>query len=240
MLTTKSIKSKTLSLLLASALAILVGCGADDDDSTSVVINEENPEQQREEGPVDTSQPIRINQSVNNTIKITDTNRIIVDDDDLIFDCGVEDAEPVVHQQFIYVAPNCSAIQNVDVNNNGLIERVEVEQTVGRPVVALEQQQGPDYTINQSIPVSQLPTQVEDFIFVVYGDQTGGVNIPIVCMNFQVAINETTGGTTGGETDGTTGGETDGTTGGETDGTTGGETDGTTGGETDGTTGSES
>ncbi len=240
MLTTKSIKSKTLSLLLAASIATLVGCGADDDDSTSVVINDGAPEQQqqREEGPVPTSQPIRINQSINNEVKITETNRIKVEEDELIFECGVEDAEPVVHQQFIYVAPNCNAIQDVDINANGLIEREEVEQAVGQPVITLEEQQGPVYTVNQSIPVSELPQQAEDFIFVVYGDETGGVNIPIVCMNFQVVINEasgeTTGGTNGGTTGSTTGGTNGGTTGGTNGGTTGGTTGGTNGGETNG------
>lgn len=204
MLKTKKFTSQMFSFLLASGLAVLVGCGADDDDSTSVIINDGSPQQQREEGPVATTQPIRINQTVNNRIKVTDTNRIKVEDDELVFDCGVEDAEPVVHQQIIYVAPNCSAIQDADINENGLIEREEVEQKVGRPVVTLEEQQGPVYTVNQNIPVAQLPPQEEKFIFVIYGNQTG-VNIPVVCMNFQVAINETNGDTTGGTDGGTTG-----------------------------------
>jgi hypothetical protein len=172
------------------SLTLLIACGADDDDGDTTIIVNDTPQLQREEGPVSTSPDVRVNVKVNNRVKII--NRAIkVDKDDLVVDCDVEDAEPVVHQQVIYVAPNCSAIQNADVNNNDVVDRNEVETQLGTPIATLEEQEGDNFNVNQRVPLSQLPATAEKFVFVIYGDENQGINIPIVCMPFQVQIVET-------------------------------------------------
>lgn len=146
-------------------------------------------------------------------------------DDTLVFDCTVEEAGPVVHQQFIYVAPSCEAIQNIAVDVDGVIEQQEVESVVGQPLVRLSEQEADNYTLNERIPLSSLPSQAEDFIFVVYGDQEQGVNVPIVCMSLQVDTVEVEEGTNGGSGNGD---ETPGDGNGETEGETGSEDEGET------------
>lgn len=180
---------KMLHLLLLGSLSLLLACGSDDDDGDTTIIVNEPPQLQREEGPVTTAPDVRTNVIVNNTVRVTNRNWV-VEDDDLVVDCDVQDADPeVVHQQIIYVAPNCSAIQNAEAGDDEVVDRAEVEATIGAPVATLEAREGPSFTVNDRVPLSQLPESAEDFVFVVYsGDQTQGISIPIVCMPFQVQI----------------------------------------------------
>lgn len=179
---------KFLNLLLLMSLTLIIACGSDDDDGDTTVILSDTPQFQREEGPVTTRPDVRVNVKVNNQVKVIERD-FVVDDDDLVVGCEVEDAEPqVIHQQIIYVAPNCSAIQNVEAGEDEVIDRSEVETQVGAPIATLEAREGPTFTVNDRVPLSQLPQQAEDFVFVVYSQDVEGVNIPIVCMPFQVQI----------------------------------------------------
>lgn len=185
--------SKLLKLILLMSLTLLMACGSDDDDdgNTTVILND-TPQFQREEGPVATQPDVRTNVIVNNTVKVVNRNWV-VEDDDLVVDCDVQDADPnVIHQQVIYVAPNCSAIQNAEAGDDQILDRTEVETLTGAPVATLETREGPTFTVNDRVPLSQLPGSSEDFVFVVYSQDNQGINIPIVCMPFQVQVVENT------------------------------------------------
>lgn len=182
--------SKILNLLVLLSLTLLMACGSDDDDGDTTVILNDTPQFQREEGPVSTQPDVRTNVVVNNTVKVVNRNWV-VEEDDLVVDCDVQEAQPdVIHQQVIYVAPNCSAVQNAEAGDDQILDRTEVESQIGTPVASLETREGPTFTVNDRVPLSQLPAQAEDFVFVVYSQDNQGINIPIVCMPFQVQIVE--------------------------------------------------
>lgn len=187
----QSLKSKLLMTMMITGLVIATGCGSDDDDDGStVVLIPEN--QQREEGPVRTGPSVVINRQINNTVRVINKN-LIVQQNNLVINYEVVNLAPVIHQQYVYAAPSCETASKNDVNLDGIIDQVEFEAIAGSPVLTLPEVEGETIQTQQEIPVSSLPADQEDFIFVVYGAEEG-VTIPVVCNSFnvnQVNVTET-------------------------------------------------
>lgn len=181
--------SNLLRMLLIGSMVLAVSCGSDDDDGdTNISIVPE--QQEREEGPVNSGPSVVVNNRVDNDVKIIDKD-FMIDRSNLVLKYKVVNADPVIHQQNIYVAVDCSQVINSDINADGMIEQTEVEQSVGTPVASLQEAQGTQYQQTQSVPVSELPPEEEDFVFVVYGAEEG-VTVPVACNSFKVQQQNTT------------------------------------------------
>lgn len=169
---------------MVASLVTVAACGDGDDDGDTNITFAPGPEQQREEGPVSTSPSVVVNNQINNRVKIINKN-YQVQNNNLIIKYKVVNADPVIHQQNVYVSVNCNQIINADINNDQIVDQAEVEQTVGAPVATLTETEGTEYEQTQSIPLDQLPADQEKFIFVVYGADEG-VTVPVACNSFSV------------------------------------------------------
>ena len=180
-------KSKFHQFLFSSILlAALISCGDEGGDETNIIINPDVP--QLEEGPVDTGGTVIINR-FDPDIKVSNKN-VFVDKVTKIIRVKyiVEKADPVPHQQVIYPAISCNVILNLDINQDSVIERKEIEQELGNTDIPLSEASGASYEFTQDIPLEQFTSGGTDrFIVVVYGSQENP-DYPVACFPFNLNI----------------------------------------------------
>ena len=171
--------SLILMMLITTSVFVLVSCG-DSDDSTNVIIQEEDDtERQEEQGPVSAGPVIKINNTIENNVKVTNKTR--VEDRDIHINWQCRDVAPVVHQQFIHISVRCPTLAD-DTNGDGVVDQVETQQVIGPGVFALDQNaqstreeqfpQGSQFDYDQRIPLSLLRRfvpQGETFVVMFYG-----------------------------------------------------------------------
>jgi hypothetical protein len=178
----QSFPSKIFSSIVLTSTLLLAGCGGNDgkDDTTVIFVPEQ---QQREEGPVPTGPSVVVNNRIDNDVKVIQKNIRVVEKN-LIIKYHVVNVDPVIHQQFIYVAVDCSGIHN-DMNGDGMVDQAELEEAVGTPVATLSEGQGTEYETDQQLSVDELPPEQSRFALVVYGSNQS-TSIPIICNAFTV------------------------------------------------------
>jgi hypothetical protein len=187
-------KSKFHQFLFSSILlAALISCGDEGGDETNIIINPDVP--QLEEGPVDTGGTVIINR-FDPDIKVSNKN-VFVDKVTKIIRVKyiVEKADPVPHQQVIYPAISCNVILNLDINQDSVIERKEIEQELGNTDIPLSEASGASYEFTQDIPLEQFTSGgTNRFIVVVYGSRENP-DYPVACFPFNLNIDTNGNGT---------------------------------------------
>lgn len=173
--------SKILKALTVLSLVFVMACGSDDDDSTNVVVNSEGPQREEEEAPVSTRPTIIINNKFETNVRMSVKKTTRIEKNVFFMHWECDNFDPVEHKQYIHAASSCPTLEN-DVNGDGFIDSVELEQAVGPGVLALDSNPenggddsfpvGSSYVYNASISVPflrQIIPDRQDFIVVLYG-----------------------------------------------------------------------
>lgn len=175
--------SKFISTMMLTSTLLNVSCGDRGKDDNTIILIPDNQLQQRQEGTVPTGPSVVVNNNIDNDVKVINKNIRVVEKN-LVIKYRVVNVDPVLHQQFIFAAVDCSGIHN-DVNGDGLVDQAELEEAVGSPVATLAEAQGSDFMTDQRLPVAELPADQTRFALVVFGSNEG-TSIPVICNSFTV------------------------------------------------------
>jgi len=211
--------SKILRALALSSLVFTVACGSDDDDSTNVVVNSEGPQREEEEDapPVSSRPTIIINNKFETNIRMNVKKSTRIEKNTYFMHWECDNFDPVEHKQYIHAASSCPTLEN-DLNGDGYIDSLELEQAVGPGIVALDshpESEGEDsfpvgssYVYNASLSLSFLRQMIpdrQDFIVVLYGvdpslelpetvsahsEDEVHSSLPIACQSFKAPHGE--------------------------------------------------
>ncbi|HLT22591.1 MAG TPA: hypothetical protein VKZ84_04075 [Bacteriovoracaceae bacterium] len=166
--------------LVVASLVLVGACGSDDDDSTNVIVNPDGP-QREEEGPISTRPTIIINNKIVNNVRMSVRRTTRIEENNFYMDWQCGNIDPVEHKQYIHAGSRCPTLEN-DLNGDGYLDAVELEQAVGPGLLALDSNPsseevdsfpaGASFEYSTSIPLPLLRRIIpatEDFIVVLYG-----------------------------------------------------------------------
>ncbi len=197
---------------MATLIVLVVACGSEDDDSTNVVVNPDGP-QREEEVPISTRPTIIINNKIVYNVRMSVKRTTRIEENNFYMDWQCSNIDPVEHKQYIHAGSKCPTLEN-DLNGDGYLDAVELEQAVGPGLLALDANpeseevdsfpSGANFEYNRKVAVSVLGEFIPDsknFIVVIYGispltplpetvashsDEDIHSSIPIACKAFEV------------------------------------------------------
>jgi hypothetical protein len=173
---TVMVKKTTTFFSAAALLTALMACG---DETTNIIVGEGGGEQpqRQEEGNYGAE---RINIINKNVVKNINQNQTVrVRGDEVKFNVRVRNVQVqqprgnIICKQYIHVQNTCQ--MNVDINNDGYIDEIEMRQACGNILLVLDNNVGAEgqgrfprtdaqgsYTYNQSASLSRILAQLRD------------------------------------------------------------------------------
>src|SRR5690606_16342677 len=94
--------------------------------------------QREEEGPISTRPIVIMNTKLESNVFFNVTNKTRVENDIYFMEWQCGNIEPIEYKQYIHVGSSCPTVAKSDFNGDGYLDTVEVEQSVGAGVLALD------------------------------------------------------------------------------------------------------